>query len=97
MTRPWGPISFFRDPLDVPGGQGAVRAARHDRGVAQDAGAERPYRPWQRAVDVLVALHAERDTGAAQRTAPLRGGQCVGLGLHERHVRLHPRTYRAGT
>src|SRR5580692_7495866 len=29
------------DPLDVPGGQGARRAARHDRGVAQDAG---PYR-----------------------------------------------------
>src|SRR5580704_1859307 len=31
----------FLDPLDVSGGQGAVRAARHDRGVAQDAGPDR--------------------------------------------------------
>src|SRR5579872_1517797 len=32
------------DPLDMPGGQRAVRAARHDRGVPQDPG---PDRSWQ--------------------------------------------------
>src|SRR5580692_8890416 len=31
----------FGEPVDVPGGQGAARAARHDRGVTQDAGSYR--------------------------------------------------------
>src|SRR5579859_5169244 len=49
------------DPLDMRGGQRAVRAARHDRGVAQDPG---PDRPWQ--VVEMPGVRSEEHTSELQ-------------------------------
>src|SRR5579859_1348762 len=57
LSAPGGDQLF--DPLDMPGGQRAVRAARHDRGVAQDPG---PDRPWQ-VVEMPGVRSEERRVG----------------------------------
>src|SRR3984957_8285112 len=55
----------FGEPVDVPGSQGATRAACHDRGVAQDAG---PDRAGQ-VVEMLDVETGRVGAGAAQLSA----------------------------
>src|SRR5260370_14458429 len=62
----------FLDPLDVPGGQGAVRAARHDRGVAQDAGS---YRAGQ--VAETLGLEACRVRAGAPELSAFREREVI--------------------
>ena len=77
--------------------RGAVRAGGHERRAAQHSRAQSAHRQGQCPIDVLGALHPERDALPREDLPPLGRGDRIGLGLDERHIGPRACAQRAAT